>query len=343
VVRYTFSAPFMLNVENSLLAMTVLFNAGLAVFILRRLKENIATTTEGLATLMQIPVDDFEFINDPTHTLQQGFIAQSLYPIYPEAVTTNGDNGVVPLGPTSTPWQVDYGRLTPLIVSAMQDIADISSTFEQNLIAWLGNAQNGIGEFFAQVGDFQTINATTTNSTTGNFQAVNANNVCLTESSGQDVCITGDQLAALLSQATASQTSESVSQNSRQNPSPSSPVSVSSSDTPPLIEINGDNPATVQVGATYDDLGATITGPEQDLNLGLTTYVNGTEMNPVQLDTSAAATDTIDYVATDQNGLTSTSSRTVIVQVPQMGASADQPAPSGDASASTTAATSSAQ
>jgi hypothetical protein len=37
-------------------------------------------------------------------------------------------------------------------------------------------------------------------------------------------------------------------------------------------------------------------------------------MNPVQIDTTEAATDTIDYVATDQNGLTSTSTRTVIVE-----------------------------
>jgi hypothetical protein len=30
-------------------------------------------------------------------------------------------------------------------------------------------------------------------------------------------------------------------------------------------------------------------------------------MSPVQIDTSAVATDTIDYVATDQDGLTATS------------------------------------
>jgi hypothetical protein len=34
----------------------------------------------------------------------------------------------------------------------------------------------------------------------------------------------------------------------------------------------------------------------------------------VQIDTSAAATDTIDYVATDQSGLTSTSTRIVIIE-----------------------------
>jgi Cu/Zn superoxide dismutase len=36
-------------------------------------------------------------------------------------------------------------------------------------------------------------------------------------------------------------------------------------------------------------------------------------MNPIQLDTSAAATDTIAHVATDQSGLTSTTTRTVII------------------------------
>jgi hypothetical protein len=83
-----------------------------------------------------------------------------------------------------------------------------------------------------------------------------------------------------------------------------------------VISINGANPATVQVGATYSDLGATITGPQADVNLGIQTFVNGVAMSPVQIDTSEAATDTIDYVVTDQNGLTSTSTRTVIVQAP---------------------------
>jgi Domain of unknown function (DUF5011) len=80
------------------------------------------------------------------------------------------------------------------------------------------------------------------------------------------------------------------------------------------LQVNGDNPAIIQVGATYTDLGATITSPTADLNLGITTYVNGAPTNPIQLDTSAAATDTIQYVATDQTGLTSTTTRTVVIQ-----------------------------
>jgi hypothetical protein len=87
-----------------------------------------------------------------------------------------------------------------------------------------------------------------------------------------------------------------------------------SPETPPIIQINGDNPAIVQVGGAYNDLGATISGPQPDLNLGIMTYVNGLEMSPVQIDTSTVATDTIDYVATDQNGLTSTSTRTILIE-----------------------------
>jgi hypothetical protein len=49
--------------------------------------------------------------------------------------------------------------------------------------------------------------------------------------------------------------------------------------------------------------------PTADLNLGITTYVNGTATSPVQLDTTQAATNTIAYVAPDSAGLTSTSTR----------------------------------
>jgi hypothetical protein len=125
---------------------------------------------------------------------------------------------------------------------------------------------------------------------------------------------------------------------SSQTPSPTSsdgtPASSSadSSATPPVLQVNGDNPAIIQVGTTYTDLGATIEGPQADLNLGITTYVNGAPMNPVQLDTSTAATDTIDYVVTDSGGFTSTSTRTVIIEA----ASAPSIVPT-DASTTTTA------
>jgi hypothetical protein len=50
--------------------------------------------------------------------------------------------------------------------------------------------------------------------------------------------------------------------------------------------------------------GATITGLQAELNLGVAPYLNGIAMSPNQLDTSASATDSIDYVVTDTTGLT---------------------------------------
>jgi hypothetical protein len=82
---------------------------------------------------------------------------------------------------------------------------------------------------------------------------------------------------------------------------------------PPLIQINGENPAHVSVGATYQDLGATIVAPGGDKNLGIKTFLNGKLVSNIVLDTSQVATDTIDYVVTDPAGRSATSTRTVIV------------------------------
>ena len=123
-----------------------------------------------------------------------------------------------------------------------------------------------------------------------------------------------------------------ASQSGSSSTSPSSPAS-ETADTPPVITINGDNPAIIQTGASYSDLGATISGPQADLNLGIQTYLNGVLTGDIEIDTSAAATDTIDYVATDGRGLTSTSTRTVIVEP------AIVPPPSSSATDATTSAT----
>jgi hypothetical protein len=80
---------------------------------------------------------------------------------------------------------------------------------------------------------------------------------------------------------------------------------------PPAIKINGNNPAHVSVGETYNDLGANIVAPGADINLGLKYFLNGALVSNIVIDTSEAATDTIQYVATDPTGLTATSTRTV--------------------------------
>lgn len=80
----------------------------------QRLKDNIIDSSTGLDTLMKINVRDFNWKTNPKNKIQ-GFIAQELNNIYPEAVTVGGED------PTTHPWQVDYGRITPLIVKSVQD------------------------------------------------------------------------------------------------------------------------------------------------------------------------------------------------------------------------------
>ena len=151
----------------------------------RRIKENVDYTKLGLDTLMQLPVRDFSFITDETHATTSGFIAQELYEVFPWAVTTNGDNGIDPLTGSSTPWSVDYGRITPLLTKAIQDIASLSTTFKNTLIAWFANSTNGITSFFAD----------TITATVGDYDELNTNKLCV-----GDVCVTQEEFRALLLQ-----------------------------------------------------------------------------------------------------------------------------------------------
>ena len=119
----------------------------------RRLKENIVTTREGLQKLMSIGVMDFNFRKDPSKTVVQGFIAQDLNKIYPEAVTVGDDGKDV-----KKQWQVDYGRITPLIVKAVQDLNTKTDgavkslkADNENLRAALNAANDNIAELRKEV------------------------------------------------------------------------------------------------------------------------------------------------------------------------------------------------
>jgi hypothetical protein len=79
------------------------------------------------------------------------------------------------------------------------------------------------------------------------------------------------------------------------------------------INIQGGNPATINVGDTYTDLGAIVTG-NQGHDLSYRTFINGVQSGNILIDTTQVATDTIDYVATDTWGNTSTSTRMVIIE-----------------------------
>ncbi|MCW9054571.1 MAG: DUF5011 domain-containing protein [Candidatus Pacebacteria bacterium] len=80
----------------------------------------------------------------------------------------------------------------------------------------------------------------------------------------------------------------------------------------PVITVLGNNPAEIEVGASYVDLGATVED-NVDNNLGIHYAVDGAEVGAIAIDTSTDRTYTITYSATDQAGNTGTAERVVIV------------------------------
>ena len=91
------------------------------------------------------------------------------------------------------------------------------------------------------------------------------------------------------------------------------------------IDINRDNPAAVHIGDTSTDLCATITGPQANVNPGIRPSSTGTLVSNIVLDTSSQSSDTIDYVATDSASVTSTSTRTVLVEAAASAATSSTP------------------
>jgi hypothetical protein len=91
-----------------------------------RLKENVTESERGLAALLAIQIRDFNFKREPDRRMQ-GVIAQELFDHYPEAVLVGGDD------PQRAPWATDYGRLTPLIIRATQEIHDKIAALEREV------------------------------------------------------------------------------------------------------------------------------------------------------------------------------------------------------------------
>jgi len=249
-----------------------------------RLKSNVADLTYGLPDILKLHPVSFTWTAQPDQGTKLGFIAQEVQQVMPETVTV-GEDANHTLGLT-------YTEFIPAIVKAIQQLS--------GKLDALATTVSNFAERF------------TTKQLT--FDRAQGNQLCVTKADGTPVCVTGDQLAAVLSatgqqSATTTPLSAASSTPSILNAS-STPILI----TPPVIQINGANPATVNIGTSYNDLGATITGPTADLNLGILTFLNGTKVDVIQLDTSTTSTSTIDYVVTDQFGIAATATRTVIVQ-----------------------------
>jgi hypothetical protein len=89
----------------------------------RRLKENIEPIIDGTEKLLAMKPTKFNFIDDENKTRMHGFIAQDMQEVVPEAVS---DGEIM---------SMDYGRITPVIVAALQDalreIEELKSRIQQ--------------------------------------------------------------------------------------------------------------------------------------------------------------------------------------------------------------------
>jgi hypothetical protein len=91
-----------------------------------RLKENIVDVSSQLNTIKNIKVREFDWKSSSKHDV--GMIAQELKDVIPGVVTQGGEDV------TEDPWGVDYGKLTPYLIKAIQEqqviIDDLKSRIE---------------------------------------------------------------------------------------------------------------------------------------------------------------------------------------------------------------------
>jgi len=86
------------------------------------LKQDILPANSSIASILAFPVDQYNWKSDGTHT-DYGCIAQKAAEYAPEIVT-KGEK-----------WSVDYGRITPRLIKAFQELAVKVAELEEKLNA----------------------------------------------------------------------------------------------------------------------------------------------------------------------------------------------------------------
>ena len=84
-----------------------------------RLKENVVSLTGAITRIKQLLPKRFNFIEDETNTLRDGFLAHEVSSIVPEAITGTKDEVDSDNNPVYQ--QIDQAKLVPLLVAALQE------------------------------------------------------------------------------------------------------------------------------------------------------------------------------------------------------------------------------
>ena len=94
-----------------------------------RLKENIVDLTGATERLKQLPVHRFNFINNPSETVD-GFLAHEVADIVPEAA--HGAKDAVDEDGNAVMQGIDQSKLVPLLVATIQELEARLTALENN-------------------------------------------------------------------------------------------------------------------------------------------------------------------------------------------------------------------
>ena len=171
--------------------------------------------------------------------------------------------------------------------------------------------------------------------TIGVFEKVFAKEVHTDKLCVEDVCVTKEEFLNIVQSANGRGsvvTQVSPDSTTEEPPPPENDVQVSETESPaedapevesgepldtddPVITVHGNDPAEIEVGSTYNDLGISVTDNVQT-NIGAKASVDGgeeVELYSIYIDTSVAGTHTITYRAVDTAGNVGEATRTVSV------------------------------
>jgi len=205
----------------------------------------------------------------------------------PPALSTEGGPAVVVAPSVSAP-------TTPPSLDASAVRAMIEEAVRSAL------AQNSAGTT-ASVADSTTSSGGSSSSSSSSSSGTSSSSETPTETPAE----TPTETASSTPTETASTETASTTPAETPTETPTEPEPVPDT-TPPTITLSGNNPATIEVGSSYVDLGATVTD-NVDQNLGFT-------MTPDSVDTSTTSVHTLTFTATDSAGNTSSVTRTVNVE-----------------------------
>jgi hypothetical protein len=87
---------------------------------------------EGLPLVMAMKPKDFEWKSNPGMRTR-GFYAQELHAVFPDAVSVGTDE-LCPDGSLANPWGIDYGKLTPVLTKAIQELKSEIDTLRARIV-----------------------------------------------------------------------------------------------------------------------------------------------------------------------------------------------------------------